>query len=77
MIEHSARMAEHQDRLSLHAADIANLLRESDFWARQAGAKLIQDLHDAGAERVIVRSDWVETDAEMCEQLERMAEAVL
>ncbi|SNC75709.1 lon-related putative ATP-dependent protease [Marinobacter sp. es.048] len=45
IIEHSARMAEHQDRLSLHAADIANLLRESDFWARQAGAKLIQDLH--------------------------------
>ena len=40
VIEHSARMAEHQDRLSLHAADIANLLRESDFWARQAGAPL-------------------------------------
>ena len=42
VIEHSSRMAEHQDRLSLHAADIANLLRESDYWARQAGAKLIQ-----------------------------------
>jgi len=45
VIEHSARMAEHQDRLSLHAADIANLLRESDFWARQSGAKLISDTH--------------------------------
>jgi lon-related putative ATP-dependent protease len=45
IIEHSARMAEHQDRLSLHAADIANLLRESDFWARQAGAKLISEVH--------------------------------
>jgi lon-related putative ATP-dependent protease len=45
VIEHSARMAEHQDRLSLHAADISNLLRESDFWARQAGAKLIEDTH--------------------------------
>lgn len=45
VIEHSSRMAEHQDRLSLHAADIANLLRESDYWARQAGAKLIQDSH--------------------------------
>jgi len=45
VIEHSARMAEHQDRLSLHAADIANLLRESDYWARQAGAKLIQNSH--------------------------------
>ncbi|QSP93385.1 AAA family ATPase [Marinobacter salinisoli] len=45
VIEYSARVAEHQDRLSLHAADIANLLRESDFWARQAGAKLIGDQH--------------------------------
>lgn len=45
IIEHSARMAEHQDRLSLHAADIANLLRESDYWARQAGAKLIAADH--------------------------------
>lgn len=45
VIEYSARMAEHQDRLSLHAADIANLLRESDYWARQAGAKLIDSDH--------------------------------
>ena len=45
VIEHSSRMAEHQNRLSLHAADIANLLRESDYWARQAGAKLIQNSH--------------------------------
>ncbi|WP_166255208.1 Lon protease family protein [Marinobacter salicampi] len=45
VIEHSARMAEHQDRLSLHAADIANLLRESDYWARQANANLIRASH--------------------------------
>ncbi len=45
VIEHSARIAEHQDRLSLHAADIANLLRESDFWARQKGAKTINADH--------------------------------
>jgi lon-related putative ATP-dependent protease len=51
VIEQSARMAEHQNRLSLHAADIANLLRESDYWARQAGAKQIQDVH---VERALV-----------------------
>lgn len=45
IVEHSARMAEHQNRLSLHAADIANLLRESDFWARQARARLITEVH--------------------------------
>lgn len=45
VIEHSARMAEHQDRLSLHAADIANLLRESDYWARQANSTMIRANH--------------------------------
>lgn len=45
LIEYSARLAEHQDRLSLHAADIANLMRESDYWARQAGAAQIQREH--------------------------------
>ncbi|UZD67143.1 Lon protease family protein [Marinobacter sp. AN1] len=45
IIEYSSRTAEHQGRLSLHAADIANLLRESDYWARQAGARLIHADH--------------------------------
>lgn len=44
-IEYSSRMAEHQDRLSLHAADVANLLRESDYWARQNGANMIHRAH--------------------------------
>ncbi|TBW59576.1 ATP-binding protein [Marinobacter halodurans] len=45
VIEYSSRIADHQERLSLHAADIANLLRESDFWARDAGARMIQATH--------------------------------
>ena len=45
VIEYSARLAEHQDRLSLHAVDIANLLRESDFHARNLEASRIQDDH--------------------------------
>jgi lon-related putative ATP-dependent protease len=45
IIEHSCRVAEHQNRLSLHAADIANLLRESDYWAMQVKAKVIQEEH--------------------------------
>ena len=39
--------------------------------------QLIQDLHNAGAERVVIRPDWGESDAEMAEQLERAAELVL
>ncbi|MDX1588460.1 MAG: AAA family ATPase [Oleiphilaceae bacterium] len=45
VIEFSARLAEHQDRLSLHAADITNLLRESDYWARQASSRRIEAVH--------------------------------
>ncbi len=37
----------------------------------------VQSLLDAGADNVIVKPEWVETEAEMGEQLERMAEAVL
>lgn len=45
VIEFSARLAEHQDRLSLHAADINNLLRESDYWARESQSKRIEAEH--------------------------------
>lgn len=37
----------------------------------------VQSLLDAGADSVIVKPEWVETEAEMGAQLERMAEAVL
>lgn len=42
IIEYSSRQAEDQTKLSLHAADIANLLRESNYWARQANANMIR-----------------------------------
>ncbi|OOE38598.1 ATP-dependent protease [Salinivibrio kushneri] len=45
IIEHSARQAEDQNRLSLHSADIANLLRESNYWANHANANSIGALH--------------------------------
>ena len=38
---------------------------------------LIKSLFDAGADRVVVRPDFVDTEAEMGAQLERIAEAVL
>jgi hypothetical protein len=37
----------------------------------------VQSLFDAGADTVIVKPEFVETEAEMGAQLERMAEAVL
>ena len=38
---------------------------------------VVQSLLNAGADRVVVRPEHVETEAAMGEQLERMAEAVL
>jgi probable F420-dependent oxidoreductase len=38
---------------------------------------LVQSLLDAGANRVVVKPEWVETEAEMGAQLEKMAAAVL
>ncbi|WP_087461098.1 Lon protease family protein [Oleiphilus messinensis] len=45
IIEHSSRIAEDQNKLSLHAADIANLLRESDYWAEKQDSKQIKSEH--------------------------------
>jgi len=45
ILEHSSRVAENQNRLSLHAADIANLLRESNYWAVKDNARLINAEH--------------------------------
>ncbi len=64
------------DRLARDAGRDPNSIGIT-IYGQPADKQLIQELHDAGAERVIVRPDWVETDAEMCDQLERMAEALL
>ncbi|MBU3738440.1 MAG: ATP-dependent protease [Rhodoferax sp.] len=37
VIDHSARLAGDAQRLSTHMRSLADLLREADFWARQAG----------------------------------------
>lgn len=45
MIEYSSRLADDQNKLSLHASDIANLLRESNFWAKEQGSNMIRLAH--------------------------------
>ncbi|QLE85560.1 AAA family ATPase [Shewanella sp. Scap07] len=45
IIEFSSRQADDQNKLSLHSADIANLLRESNYVARAAKANLIRASH--------------------------------
>ncbi len=45
IIEYSARQADDQNKLSLYSVDVANLLRETNFVARQQGAEIITDSH--------------------------------
>ena len=47
------------------------------IYGQEANRVHLQSLVDAGADSVVVRPEWVETEAEMGAQLERMAEAVL
>ncbi|HKJ88522.1 MAG TPA: ATP-binding protein, partial [Gammaproteobacteria bacterium] len=42
VIEHGSRLVEDRERLSLHAGDLADLLREADFWAREAGQEVVR-----------------------------------
>lgn len=41
VIEHSSRMADDSERLSLRGEHIADLLREADYWSDKAGRRLI------------------------------------
>jgi len=45
VIEYSSRQAEHQKKLSLHASEISNLLRESNFWAKEQRSTMIRQPH--------------------------------
>ncbi|MFB9136678.1 AAA family ATPase [Vibrio sp. AK197] len=45
VIEHSCRLAGDQNKLSLHSAHIANLLRESNYVAKQANSNMIRASH--------------------------------
>jgi probable F420-dependent oxidoreductase len=46
-------------------------------YGQPANRELVQSMFNAGADRVVVRPDFVSTEEEMGQQLERMAEAVL
>ncbi|WP_100753851.1 Lon protease family protein [Vibrio salilacus] len=45
IIEHSSRLVGDQKKISLHSANIANLLRESNYVAKQANSNMIRSSH--------------------------------
>jgi predicted ATP-dependent protease len=56
VLEHSARRVEDSEKLSTHRMDLIDLLREADYWAREAGRHVtaaddVQRAIDAGIRR--------------------------
>lgn len=45
VLEYSARLAEDQEKLSAHFGALADIIREANFWALQAGATRISAVH--------------------------------
>ena len=61
LIEHSSRLADDQERLSTHFGDMADLIRESDFWAASEGADFISASHVSKAiDKKIYRSNMIQ-----------------
>jgi len=45
LVEEAARDADDQEKLSLHAASVGDLLREANYWAGEEGARVIRNIH--------------------------------
>jgi len=61
IIEHSSRLAGDQEKLSTLFADIADMLREANFWAGEDNAPLIEARHvEKAVEQKIYRSSLIQ-----------------
>ena len=60
IIEHSSRLAEDQHKLSTRFAEIADIIREANYWASNDGVKLISGEHVSKAiEQKVYRSNLI------------------
>jgi len=58
VIEQSARLADDSEKISAQVQDVADLLRESDYWAGQSGDEAVNASHvEKAIERQIYRVD--------------------
>jgi ATP-dependent Lon protease len=61
VVEQGVRMAGHQEKLTTRFTEIADLIRESGFWAEQDGSKTVKAEHvDRALEKRIHRVDLIE-----------------
>ncbi|MEW5803852.1 MAG: ATP-binding protein [bacterium] len=70
IVEHSARMVNHQDKLSTKFGDIVDLIRQSSYWAGQNGNHVIraEDVQKAIEEKIYRLSRLEERLQEMIEE---------
>src|SRR5690606_4283416 len=60
VIEHSVRLADDNEKLSVHIRNVLDLMREADYWAAEAGAPIIQASHvQTAIDAKVYRHDWV------------------
>ncbi len=45
VVEYGSRLAEHQEKLSSRFSDVADLIRESNYWASKAGSRFVSGEH--------------------------------
>ncbi len=61
VVDFAVRLAEKKGKLSLRFSDLTNLIRESSYWAAQAGSAVVQSEHvDKALEEKIFRSNLIE-----------------
>lgn len=73
VVEYGSRLSEHQDKLSSRFSDVADLVRESVYWARTSGSATVKAEHvEKALNERIYRSNRIEERL-----LELMSEGVL
>ena len=61
IIEYSSRLAEDQEKLSTHFAEVADLIREANFWAGREGVQYIESGHiQKAVEERVYRSNLIQ-----------------
>ena len=45
IVEYGSRLAEHQNKLSSRFSEIADVIKEANYWAKKAGNKIVRDEH--------------------------------
>ncbi len=45
IVEYGSRLAEHQNKLSSRFSEIADVIKEANYWAKKAGGKIVRDEH--------------------------------